>query len=73
MPKQEPIYFKCKRKTSEIDEYIEAIKGSTLTPAQFVRREEGTYNPITDRFCCIQCYIDLGQPSLPAPNRWKAP
>jgi len=68
----EPTCFRCKRMADAISEYVEAVRGSTMTPAEYVRREEGTYNPENGHFACTECYIAIGQPTAPWPG-WKAP
>lgn len=60
----------CDKKPEEIDEYVQCGKQNNMTPAQFVRTEEGTFNRRTGDFCCTSCYIKLGQPS--SPFGWKA-
>jgi hypothetical protein len=58
----------CDRVPDEIDEYIEAAKDEGLRhPSQFVRRNEGTYNPDNGHFYCTKCYIKAGQPLGVAP------
>jgi hypothetical protein len=52
----------CGRKPSEIQEYIEAAKEYECTPEEFVWREEGTYNGLTGKFWCTECYVKLGMP-----------
>lgn len=52
----------CKRKPDEIDEYIHAAQDEDMTPDEFVRREEGTFNPETGKFWCTTCYVAAGCP-----------
>lgn len=64
----EPYCFRCGRPASSFPEYrnftdVEAVA--------YVRQEEGTYNPETNRFACDGCYIAIGMPS--GPNGWMAP
>ena len=42
-----------------------------MTPEQFVRREEGTFNIENGHFLCTDCYIAAGMPS--SPRGWTAP
>lgn len=51
----------CKRTPIEIDEYKE-VEEFGCTPNEYVRNEEGTYNPEFDIFYCTECYIKIGQP-----------
>ena len=69
-----PICHYCKKHPAEIDEYIEAAEVEEITPDDYVRAEEGTYNPETGNFACTACYIDIGMPANPWPGpAWKAP
>lgn len=38
---------------------------------EYVRTQEGTYNPSNGHFLCDACYIEYGQPS--SPTGWKCP
>lgn len=38
---------------------------------QWIRQNEGTYNPSNGHFACTDCYIKIGQPS--SPQGWVAP
>lgn len=42
-----------------------------MTADQYVRTEEGTYNPANGHFVCTPCYIEIGMPS--SPTGWIAP
>jgi hypothetical protein len=42
-----------------------------ITPDEYVRDEEGTYNPANGHFLCDECYIKAGQPS--SPRGWRCP
>lgn len=70
----EPYCFRCGRPASSFTEYGDF----TGTPgmiagdrARYVREQEGTYNPDTNRFACDACYIAIGMPS--GPTGWMAP
>ena len=52
----------CHREPAEISEYIEAACDEQMTPDEYVRQEEGTYNPDTGLFWCTWCYIKIGMP-----------
>jgi hypothetical protein len=67
----EPICFVCKKKASEIKEYVESAHWERITPSEYVREEDGTFNRESNQFCCTSCYIDIGMPT--SPNGWKAP
>jgi hypothetical protein len=42
-----------------------------MTPDDFVREEEGTFNRSNGHFLCTDCYIAAGMPS--SPEGWVAP
>lgn len=74
----EPYCFRCGKPASSFGEY----RDEDLTDAQgvvyslaaaYVRREEGTYNPETNRFACDACYIAIGMPVGPLGAGWQAP
>ena len=63
----------CNKTADELPEYIEAATENEMTVEQYVREEEGTYNPANGHFLCTDCYIKAGMPSLPHPKKWIAP
>lgn len=63
----------CNKTADELPEYIEAAEESEMTIEQYIREEEGTYNPANGHFLCTSCYINAGMPSKPYPQRWVAP
>lgn len=71
----EPYCFRCGRPASSFPEYDysvrEGFEVDGADRADYVRNEEGTYNPDTNRFACDECYIAIGTPS--AVGGWKAP
>lgn len=71
----EPYCYRCGKPASSFPEYCEhgGCEGDSphLGSADYVRDEEGTYNPETNRFACDACYIAIGMPS--GPNGWRAP
>ncbi len=66
-----PICINCKKHPDELEEYIESAKENETTPDEFVRTEEGTYNPDNGHFVCTDCYIKIGMPS--SSFGWVAP
>jgi hypothetical protein len=69
----------CRRRPHEIPDYADAAEGMSDRPLQgpqdldeYVRNNEGTYNPVTRRFLCDACYIRAGQPSY-SNRAWKCP
>lgn len=66
-----PICIGCNKTPDELDEYKEAASDYDLTPDDYVRQEEGTFNPENEHFLCTPCYVKAGRPS--SPTGWKAP
>jgi hypothetical protein len=70
----ESYCFLCGRPASSFSAYDTFEDEEKEVPGSrdaYVRREEGTYNPATNRFACDGCYIIIGMPS--GPNGWTAP
>jgi hypothetical protein len=63
----------CKKTPNELEEYVEAAAPLGITPEEYVRQEEGTYNRENGHFACTKCYIEMGQPSKQWPECWTAP
>jgi hypothetical protein len=63
----------CGKEPAELTEYVVEAESLGMTPNQYVREEEGTLNEANGHFACTDCYIKMGQPSRPAPDRWIAP
>jgi hypothetical protein len=57
----------CKQHPDEIREYTGKGKELGVTPEEFVKLEEGTYNPVNGHFWCTACYINAGMPNGVAP------
>lgn len=66
-----PVCIGCGKQPADIEEYVEMGEVEDMTPEEFVRSEEGTYNPANGHFACTDCYIAMGQPS--SPRGWVAP
>lgn len=67
-----PICIGCNKHPDDIGEYIDEsrpLRG--ITPDDYVRSEEGTYNRENGHFLCTGCYVKAGMPS--SPTGWKAP
>ena len=60
----------CLRTPDQID--YRAWKREDQSNDEFVRTEEGTYDPETDLFLCDACYIQAGCPVNPDGSRWIA-
>jgi hypothetical protein len=73
----EPYCFRCGRPASSFHEYqvMSADGFGNEDAATYVREDEGTYNPATNRFACDECYIAIGMPVGEPGNDygWKAP
>ncbi len=66
-----PYDPKCKRFADQIEEYVELAELEETTPDEYVRTEEGTYNPKNGHFLCTTCYVAAGMPS--GPRGWVCP
>jgi hypothetical protein len=66
-----PMCVGCGKKPSELREYVDMAEEEGMTPDEYVRREEGTYNRENGHFLCTPCYVKAGQPS--SPRGWRAP
>lgn len=66
-----PTCIGCAKKPAEIDEYVEMGADEGLTPDEFVRLEEGTYNLFEhNKFYCTKCYVAAGMPTAPK-YKWR--
>lgn len=52
----------CGKSPCEIEEYVDYAKIEGMTPEEYVRQEEGTYNSQNGHFWCTGCYIKIGMP-----------
>ena len=68
-----PVCIGCHQRPDQIEEYLDPELLGGMTPDEYVRAEEGTYNPENGHFACTECYIRMGQPSRTYPDRWFAP
>ena len=66
-----PLCVGCDKRPDELEEYIEHAAIEEMTPDEYVRQEEGTYNPENGHFLCTACYVRAGMPS--SPRGWTAP
>lgn len=67
----QPICIGCMKRPREIEEYVTAAMDENMTPDEYVKKEEGTYNPANGHFLCTPCYIRIGSPS--SSKGWRAP
>ena len=63
-----PRCAKCRKTAAEVVDKVYLEEGET--PDHFIRVNEGTFYPPTERFLCDACYIAVGMPS--SPTGWKA-
>lgn len=67
----EPVCIGCSQRANQILEYIHLAEDAGTNPSQWVRAQEGTYNPLNGHFACTDCYYRMGCPS--SPRGWRAP
>lgn len=63
----------CGKPASELPEYISGAEMEEMTPDEYCKSQEGTYNHSNGHFLCSPCYIKAGMPSLPGRRGWKCP
>lgn len=73
IPPGPPRCIGCGRTPEQIDEYTAFAREFEMTNTEFVMKEEGTYNPLTNHFACDTCYINMGMPAGGPGGRWVAP
>lgn len=63
----------CQKTPDQLPEYSREMIDypESWTPADYVRREEGTFNQRNGHFLCTACYVRAGMPS--SPRGWVAP
>jgi hypothetical protein len=66
-----PLCAGCRKKPSELAEYIDDAAAAGMTPDEYCRENDGTYNPSTNHYSCTDCYIKAGMPT--SPKGWIAP
>ena len=52
----------CGKTPDQIKEYVSIAEDEDMSPEEYVRREEGTFNLKTGLFWCTSCYIAAGEP-----------
>lgn len=57
-----PVCIGCGRTPDQIKEYIMGANEENITPEEYVRLYEGTYNNWNGHFYCTKCYIEAGMP-----------
>ena len=58
-----PLCTGCNKHPDEIPEYIDCAEVEGMTPDDYVRTEEGTFNRSNGHFLCTDCYCAAGMPS----------
>lgn len=66
-----PLCTGCNKHPDQIEEYVELAQDEGITPDDYVRTEEGTYNRENGHFLCTACYCHAGMPS--SDRGWVAP
>lgn len=66
-----PICFNCHKPADQIPGWDVEAKIEGISIEAFAR-QDGTYNPVSNQFCCDECYMALGTPSAPG-RGWRAP
>jgi hypothetical protein len=77
MTTESPTCAVCRKHPKDIEEYVEAASAwndefdddDELSPDEYCRAEEGTYNEDNNLFVCTACYIRIGMPT--SPSGWK--
>ena len=61
------VCAKCGKTPSEINEYVTAAAmDGYATAEEYVRENEGTFDPVHNKFLCTNCYTALGCPVIDA-------
>lgn len=51
--------------------YLDTLLEGGESRSDYIRHNEGTYNPENEHFLCDGCYIKVGMPS--SESGWKCP
>ena len=65
------ICIGCGKTPEQLAEYTDPQIIGDMTPDEYVRIEEGTYNKANGHYACSICYIAMGLPA--SPEGWVAP
>jgi hypothetical protein len=52
----------CRKRATELPEYVEEAKNLGCTPDEFVEQHNVTYNKYTGLFYCTRCHLMVGRP-----------
>jgi hypothetical protein len=58
--KQEPYCRYCEKHASEILEYRMFAAEEGISPEEYIKEQEGTYDEDSNTFVCTDCYIRRG-------------
>lgn len=53
---------KCRKTPEETPEYVAEGRINGMTPEEFVKEKEGTYQKEIGSFLCTECYVAVGMP-----------
>lgn len=67
MEEIKPICIGCDKRPHQIQEYLDMAAEDMMTPDEWVKGEEGTYNSTNGHFYCTECYVKAGSPLGIAP------
>lgn len=66
---RKPVCIGCGKTPDQIFEYQDMAQEYGITPEQYVRAYEGTFNKFEkNKFYCTACYIRAGMPLNPVTN-----
>jgi hypothetical protein len=68
-----PHCIGCGKTPAELSDYTDLAAAVGMTPDDYVRAEEGTFNNANGHFACDTCYIRMGMPVGRNGRRWVAP
>lgn len=66
----EPYCPSCNTYAKDMS-YLDDYASDYESRGDYIRQEEGTYNPINAHFLCDYCYIKVGMPATE--YGWKCP
>jgi hypothetical protein len=52
----------CHHEPHQLSEFIFAAKDENMTPEEYIKTEEATFNVDNNLFYCTACYIKAGMP-----------
>ncbi len=52
----------CKKEPKDLGSVVYFASLENMEPDEFVKENDGTYNPTTEEFFCNTCYISVGMP-----------